>query len=269
MQATRITVLFTLLLWGPAGCFWVTTKHEGKELRRDVNRIDETLSEQKEGLDQQVTKAKQMLEETTKLLARNSADLGVEVSTLSQELQTLTGLVMETKRYAEQIRAAITQRDEQIAELEKRLAALESGKSREPERSADQLWSEGDSAMKSKSYDTALAAFRTLFVKFPTHSRADDAQYYYAEAMAAKGDLDQAIGHFQRVYDKYSDSPLVDDALFRAGEAAESLRRCSEARAYFALLRQKYPKSKLVRKAAAKDAELKKALRAKSKKCLS
>lgn len=239
-------VLAVSLALPAGGCFWFTTKQEGRTLRRDVNKIEASLP-----------KLQQVLEEATKLLARNSADLGAEVNAVGEEQKKLNGLVMQASRYAEEVRDASKRQEQRIAELEKRIAELE-GKAEVSNKSAPQLWEEGMSFMQARNYEQARASFRSLLVKYPGHERADDAQLQRGESYFRERKFQESLGEFQRVFEKYADSPLADDAAFRAGEAAEELKWCTDARAYFGLLMKKWPQSDLIKKARARDSALKK-----------
>lgn len=247
------------------GCFAFTTKHEGRELRKDVTTLEKKVDE---GLGTKVERLEKVLGEATKLLTRNSADLGAEVSSLGEEQRRLNGLVLEAKRIADSIAPALEKHEVRLAELEQRLAAIEEKTAAPPPKTAAELYAEGQSASSAGDYARAEAVLRTLVVKYPADPVADDAQMLRGEVWARQKAYDKALPEFQKVYDKYPSSPLADQALWRAGEMAEALKWCTDARAYYGLLRQKYPKSPLVNKAKAKDAAIKKIARDK-KKCLS
>lgn len=253
------TLVLALVALQTSACFWVTTKHEGKTLRKDVNRIDGVVKNQEAALGTSVGKLKQTLEEASKLLARNSADLGAQFDELVQESARLTGLVMEAKRYTDEVYSQSQRFEKRIEDLEARLAELE-GKAVAPSqvKSPNELYDEGMAAYKANDYAKAREIFRKLVIKYPGHDRADDAQYKRGEAYYIQADYKSAVQEYQAVFDKFQSSPLADDALFRAGEAAEKLKWCTDARAYFGLLRQRYPKSSMVKKAKQHDATLKK-----------
>ncbi len=249
-------IAVALVATSATGCFWVTTKSEGRAIRRDVNKIEASLP-----------KLQQVLDQATKLLTRNSADLGNEVTSLGEEQKKLTGLVMEASRYAEEVRDESKRQEQRIADLEKRIAELE-GKAELSNKSAPQLWDEGMAAFQARNYEQARASFRSLLAKHPTHDKADDAQLQRGESYFRERKYQESLGEFQRVFEKYPDSSLADDAAFRAGEAAEQLKWCTDARAYFGLLVKKWPRSDLARKAKSRDATLKKSAGNK-KKCQS
>lgn len=260
------------------GCFWVTTKSEGKSLRRDVGQLETRVTTKEEELGGQVTELQKTLDEAAKVLKRNSADLGADVARIDDEQRKALGLVTSAQANAEEVRQGFDRfkqsTEERIAALEARLAAIESkgttttGGGGTATASADDLWTQGKAAFEVGKFADARDLFKKLALGFPAHERADDAQYFRAETYFSEKNYDSAIGEYQKVFDKYPDSSLADDALFRAGEAASAMKNCTEARAYFGLVKSKYPKSTLVKKASEKDKELKSAAKDK-KKCSS
>lgn len=270
--ATLALVLVAAAIGAP-GCFWVTTKSEGKALRTDVDSLETRVATKEEELGDKVTELQTTLDEAAKVLKRNSADLGAEVQRIDDEQRTLLGLLTAAQSSAEEVRQAFERykatTEERLSAMEARLNALEAGKGPATANSSpDDLWSKGKTAFEAGRFEEAREAFKALALGHPSHGRADDAQYFRAETHFSVKEYDAAIREYQKVFDKYADSELADDALFRAGEAAETLKNCTEARTYFGLLRQKYPKSNLAKRAGDKDAALKKAARDK-KKCVS
>jgi tol-pal system protein YbgF len=247
-----------------AGCY--TTKHEGSTMRRDIKSLTDRLDTKEKVLDDQIAQLKSVLEDATKVLKRNSADLGADVETLRNDMRTATGLVTAVNTGMSELRAQVSKQGDRLAALETKVASLDSRTPNPADpKSAEEMWSLGKTAFEAGRWDEARDLFRKLTIQFPGHDRADDAQYFRGEATFKKGDLDGAIGEYRKVFDKYPDSTLADDALFRGAEAAYSLKNCAEARAYLGLLKQKYPKSSLVKQAEAKDKVIRGALKNKSK----
>ncbi|MEZ4367862.1 MAG: tetratricopeptide repeat protein [Kofleriaceae bacterium] len=250
------------------GCFWATTKSEGRALRRDIDALDSRVATKEGELDVQITELKRVLEDATALLKRNSADLGADVEALRGELRSATGMVAAMQLTVDEAKAASARLEERLAALEARLTALEGKGPTTPPvaaATADSLWNTGKVAFEAGRFDDARAAFAQLVRDFPNSDRADDAQYFRGEAFFKEGKHDEAIREYQRVFDKYASSSLADDALFRAAEAATALKNCSEARAYYGLLQQKYASSSLVKKAAANEKTLAGQLKNKAK----
>ena len=268
MMRTRSLLL--LALAAAPGCFWTTTKSEGQALRRDVDSLETRVSTKEAELAGKVDELQKTLDEAAQVLKRNSADLGAEVQRIDEEQRKVLGLVTAAQANAEEVRQGLEQykaaNDARLTALEGRVSALEGKKPGGP--SADELWRQGSTAFGAKKWGDAREAYKKLVTDYPTHERADDAQYFRAETHYAEKEWDAAIREYQKVFDKYADSSLADDALFRAGEAAEQLKNCTEARAYFGQLKQKYPSSNLAKRAGDKDKALKSAAKNK-KKCRS
>ncbi len=258
-------LLITVIALQSGACFWVTTKHEGKTLRRDVDRINEVVTKQEDNLGSSVNKLKSTLDEASKLLARNSADLGAQFDELENENARLTGLVMEAKRYANQVYTDMQTFEKRIETLESRLAAVEGKAFEAPKvQSATELYDLGMQAFRANDYNKSRELFRKLVIKYPGHEKADDAQFHRGQAYFVQKDYKSALEEFQAVFDKFPQSSLADDSIFRAGESAEKLKWCTDARAYYGLLRQKYPKSDMADKAKKKGISLKKNAKKKS-----
>ena len=263
---------------GASGCFWVTTKSEGASLRRDVKQLDTRLTTKEGEINNQVGELQKVLDEATKVLKRNSADLGADVDALRNDIRVSTGLVSAAKNMMDDLAGQVerykTANDERLGVLEARLAALEGGRggvattggtSPVAGMNPDDLWTQGTDAFKASKWDEARDAYKKLAVGFPSHARADDAQYFRGESYFQQQDWDSAIREFQKVYDKFATSDLADDGLYRAAEAAAKLKNCSEARAYLSLMKQKYASSSLAKKADAMDKDLKASAKTKSK----
>jgi tol-pal system protein YbgF len=248
------------------GCFWATTKSEGEKMQKDITALQTRLDTKEQTLDDQIAELKRVLDESSKLLKRNSADLGADVGKLRDDVRVAQGLVTTVNHSVDELKAQVQKDAERIAQLEQRLAAIENkGPNPANPTSPDEMWSFGKTAFEAGRWDEARDMFRKLVTGFPTHVKAGEAQYFRAEAIAKKGDADTAIGEYQKMYEQFPSHQLADDALFRAGEVAYSLKNCTEARAYFGTLKQKYPKSNLIKQAEAKDKEIKGVLKTKSK----
>jgi len=250
------------------GCFWATTKSEGEALRKDVTSLQTRLSTKEQALDEQIDQLKKVLEDATKLLKRNSADLGLEVEQLRTDVRTANGLVTTVNGQINDLRAAFDafkkQQDAKIDALEQRLAQLESNKP-SPSSSPEDLWRLGSTAFEAGKYADAIDIFKRLTTSYPTHERADDALYFRGQAYTNQKDWERAIGIYQQLVDKYPDGSFTDDGLYFAALAAQQLKQCTESRTYLTIVKTKYPKSNVAKQAADLDAAIKKDLKNKAK----
>lgn len=260
--------LAAALLFAGPGCFWVTTKSEGDTLRKNVNELEGRVDAKEKQFDGKVEELQKVLDDATRLLKRNSADLGADVDQLRNDVRIANGLVSAINNQMAELKAALeTQKkesDARIAALEARLGTVETGKPT-TNATADDLWRLGSAAFEAQKFNDALEIFKRLLATYPTHDRADDAQYFRGQSYTNLKDWDSAIREYQRLFDKYPDSPLADDGLYFAALAAETLKNCSEARTYLGLVKQKFPKSNVSKISDDADKRIKAALKNKAK----
>ncbi|HEX2686912.1 MAG TPA: tetratricopeptide repeat protein [Kofleriaceae bacterium] len=261
-----LPALFTVV---PAsGCFWVTTKSEGEQLRKELASVQTRLDAKEKTLDDQIAQLEKVLEDATKVLKRNSADIGADVESLRSDVRAANGLVATVNNSLNELKQAFdTHRkgnDARLDALEQRVVQIESGKAT-ASSSPEELWKLGTAAFEAARYNDAIDVFKRLSQTYPTHERADDAVYFRGQSYGNLKDWDHAIGVYQQLYDKYPDSSLADDGLYFAAIAARELKNCTEARTYLGLVKQKYPKSNVIKQADELDKTLKKDLKNKAK----
>jgi len=264
MTHTRFTVPALVLASALSGCFWVTTKSEGEALRKDLTLVQSRLDAKERTLDDQIAQLQKVLEDATKVLKRNSADIGADVDSLRNDVRTANGLVTAVNNSINELKTSQKATADRLDALEQRLSTVESGKA-SAASGPDDLWKLGAAAFEAQRYNEAIDIFKRLATNFPTHDKADDAYYFRAQAYTNLKDWDHAIGVYQQLYDKYPTSDLADDGLYFAALAAQQLKNCTEARTYLGLIKQKYPKSNVSKQSAELDAALKKDLKNKSK----
>jgi TolA-binding protein len=260
--------LLTAALLAAPGCFWVTTKSEGDTLRRDIKELDGRVATKEKQFDGKVDELQKVLDDATRLLKRNSADLGADVDQLRNDVRIANGLVAAINNQLAELKAALesTKKDSdaRLLALEQRLGSVESGKPT-ANATAEDLWRLGSAAFEAQRFNDALDLFKRLLQTYPTHDRADDAQYFRGQSYTNLKDWDAAIREYQRLFDKYPDSPLADDGLYFAALAAETLKNCGEARTYLGLIKQKFPKSNVTKISEDADKRIKGALKNKAK----
>ena len=250
------------------GCFWVTTKSEGAQLRKELTLVQGRLDAKEKTLDDQIAQLQKVLEDATKVLKRNSADIGADVDSLRSDVRAANGLVTTVNNSITELKQAIdTYRKGNAARMdaiEQRVVQIESGKAT-ASSSPEELWKLGSSAFEAARYNDAIDIFKRLSQTYPTHERADDAVYFRGQSYTNLKDWDHAIGVYQQLYDKYPDSSLADDGLYFAALAANQLKNCTEARTYLGLIKQKYPRSNVIKQTDELDKTIKKDLKNKAR----
>jgi TolA-binding protein len=257
-----------ILLCCTCGCFWVTTKSEGESLRKDITNVQDRLGAKEKALDDQVNQLQKVIDEATKVLKRNNADIGADVEALRADIRTANGLVTAVNNSVNELKTAIDKyrkdNDARMDSLEQRVAQIESGKP-SANSSPDDLWRLGTQAFDAQRWNDAVEIFKRLVQTYPTFAKANNAQYFKGQAYSNLKDWDKAIGAYQALVEKYPDSDLADDGLYFAAIAAQQLKNCTEARTYIGLIKSKYPKATVMKQATDLDAQLKKDLKTKAK----
>ncbi len=265
----KLTAFAPLLIaTSVGGCFWVTTKSEGESLRHDVNSLNDRISTKERALDDQVKQLQQVIDEATKVLKRNNADIGADVDQLRTDVRTANGLATSINNSINELKTAFDKyqkdNDTRLDGLEARIGQLESGKP-SANSSPDDLWRLGNQAFEAQRWTDAIDIYTRLVGSFPTHEKAPNAQYFKGQCYSNLKDWDHAIGAYQKLVEKWPQSDLADDGLYFAALAAQNLKTCTEARTYLGLIKSKYPKSNVLKQANELDVELKKDLRNKAK----
>ncbi len=270
----RAVAALTLALLLP-GCFWVTTKHEGDTLRRDVGSLDGRVAKQEERIDDRVKQLDESLAKATKLLARSSADVGAEVEKLAADLAMLVGVIQELRASGEAMRAEFSalrtengalrkEFDSRMTEAEGRLDAV--GKAGPATTlvvppvplDKDASFAAAKEKLAAGALAEARRALREFAKTWPDDARADDALLLIAEAFTRELQHEKAIAELQRLIDAYPKSDKLAEAMFRAGLAAIELKTCLDARAYLGEVVARHAKSPHAREAKAKLEYLKK-----------
>lgn len=267
-MALRSTLAVLVASSAIGGCFWTTTKSEGQALRKDVTALQGRIDSKEKELDTQIKQLQNVLDEATKILKRNSADIGADVQKLDADVREAKGLVVSINNSVNEVKTAFDkyrkESESRFDGLEQRLAQIESGKP-SANSGPDDLWRLANQAFEAARYNDALEIYKRLVQTFPTHARADDAQYFRGQSYTNLKDWDRAIGAYQQLVEKYADSDLADDGLYFAAVAAQNLKNCTEARTYLGIVKAKYPKSNVLKASSDLDAAIKKDLKNKSK----
>lgn len=260
------------LAWLAAGC---VTSSQGNAMRERIDNIDGRLKTQETTLEGRVKQLDESIDKATKMLARNSADLGTQVDQFSEEMATFAGrldLIQRTLDAARNELAAVKQAQaEQAARIENiernlgiKAAAPGETPATGPPPDRNTLYDGAVAALQAGKLDEAKQKFRLYVQAFPQDEKADNAAYFVGEAFAKQKEYDKAIAEFQRVVDNYPKGDMLDDAFLAAGQAALDGKLCVEAGAYWGELVRRYPTSPLAATAKSKLAYVKKNMRNKN-----
>jgi TolA-binding protein len=245
VKALALVLGATTLL--AAGC---VTSGEGekmqgeiKSLRKRLDEIDQRDKEYKE----QVVRLRKVLDEATRLLTRNSADVGAKAAKAEQDIAGLQGRLEEISHALEQ---QARQASDDRTHLETRLTALEQTQTKIVDKVApalpedkDQLWQQAGQRLAGGQRDEGRRFYRVFIQRFPQDPRAPQAYLAIGMSFVQEGKYANAVGEFDKVLRTYPQAPDVPEAMWQLSLAYVQLKYCTDARALLGDLAKRYPKS--------------------------
>lgn len=91
----------------------------------------------------------------------------------------------------------------------------------------------------------AISGFEQFIRSFPTHERADDAQFYIGESYQVDGKFKEAIAAYELVLQKYPTGDRAPQAMYKRGIALSLLGDNERARESLQLVIRNYPQSEV------------------------
>lgn len=96
-------------------------------------------------------------------------------------------------------------------------------------------------ALRSGSYDKAIASFGEVVANYPKGDLASNAQFWIGESYYTKGDLQNAIASYRKVLADWPDSRKAPDAMVKLGFSLSDLKKTAEARETLEDVVRRYP----------------------------
>jgi TolA-binding protein len=241
------------------GCFWFTSARAGEELRADVDSLRIDVDTMRQSLDverarfaemvaeaqRQVEQLDVVLQRTTELLTRNSADFGAEFDELKDEVRRIQGRL-------EELTQAIRGMETASATQTRRLDRLERAAGLDPEidpeeapATADELWARAQELQAQENYGTARAYYRLFVSRYAEDARAAQAETEIGVAYAQEGRFADAVARLSDVARRRPDAPDADRVYYFTALSLFGLSRCDEARSLLRAMLRKYPESAL------------------------
>ncbi len=246
-MALRLLVLLT------AACAACATSGDLERVRADMKALeqrvesgDRDLAKASADAKEQLHKLREATEQATRLLERNTADAGLQITRTQTDLAALQGRVDEISH--------------QLEEIQRQLATARTIDNRPVAQALpadpDSLFAEGQRAIEAGRFDDARKMLRSFTETYAKDRRAADAQYLLGESYARQGKHAPAIGEYQKVIDRYARSPVLEDAMFKIGLSFLELKYCGDARTFLSETLKRYPHGKHERAIRAKLQEV-------------
>jgi tol-pal system protein YbgF len=230
------------------GC---VTSYEGQQMRDQIEQVrnmsqanEQKAAELAKQMDSQLKRLKEVVNEATNVVTRNSADVGGKVDKLVQDMAQLTGRIDDlqhsndalTKQFQDYRAASDTK-------LESLTNTMTAAKTPPVPETADALYAEADKRLQAAQFVDARRLFEAFINRYPTDARAAKAQFNIGEAYAGEKRYANAIGAYTKVVDNFPKADVVPDAMYKNGIAFYQLKYCSDAKVYFQELLKRYPKT--------------------------
>lgn len=214
--------------------------------------IDDSIAEAQAKVDE----LRQLLEEATEVVTRNSADIGQDVRALEAQLATIDGRLDELRHAIEQqIQQTRNQLAEQNATMDQRINRLAkrtgvdlSLDDSQIPADADEHYAAASAAYDQQNYALCRALYREFIRRHGDDERADDAFFWIGRTYLEERRPANALGAFQRVITLHPQGDVVDDSLFYMAEAFYHLHACSDAIATLEALIEAHPRSSFARR---------------------
>jgi TolA-binding protein len=250
---------------------------QGRQLQAQDERlvtIEGRLEEAGSRLQAQADELSRLLEEASAVLRRNSADQGLVIQQLQEQLGAIEGQIAETRNLAEasdrQSAANRREMTENRREVDERWQALElrldqiaraagmdvTLHSNAIPADRDEHFRAATQALRVNNHSDARALFREFISRYPTDERADDARYSIGSSYLRQGQPAAALGELRRILVDHREGDMVGRALADMAEAFLQVRACGDARAALEALIEREPRSTLGTRARARLREL-------------
>jgi TolA-binding protein len=245
----RSVTLSAALLLALSGCLMTTS--DGDELRaqgaqrdRRIEQLEAQSQKNREELEAKLRELQEVLDKATAVVTRSSADVGAQVEQLSQRLAAADGSLAELRHKVEAIEQQLmTQRTELDA------AATKGGvKGLDPSQiPGDKAahFQAAYEAYRGTDYEKARALWKEYLVRYPSDTKAGDAQYWIGATHTQQNKPATALGEYRKVIADYGKSTAVNVALYGMADAFYRLNACTDAKSALQALIKRKPESAL------------------------
>jgi len=277
-RPARFGAFAWLALWFATGCA-TTASHRALTDRVDANEarlvaLEAGVESERAELQRRLAETHEVLEQAERVLRRNSADHGLRIDELAQQVASTRGEAAEamnaadtSARAVEAVRAEIREHrstvDDERARVARRLDEIARAAGMDAPARAEDIPADADAhyraaelALRSGAHSQARALLRAFIERYPAEARADDAQHLLGVSYRRQGQPAAALAELRRVITTYRTGDAVDRALLEMAEAFVQLGACGDARDSLRALVSTQPRSRLVPRARARTREL-------------
>jgi TolA-binding protein len=261
------------------GCLW-TSRSEGTRLSeqasdhaRRIDALERAQEEARNRLEVAVSRAETkvmeleaVLERATEVVTRNSADQGLLVQQLQEQVGALEGRIAELQQENQELRRQLAQQrtelDERVTQVARKAGLDMPVPDAEIPRDKTEHFAAAYRAFQAADHSRARALFRAYVERYRGDDQVDNALYWIGASYLAENRPATALGEFRKILAEHPRGDALDETLLDMGEAFWRLRACTDARTTWETLVRTQPTSPLVARARDKLRELSRVPRA-------
>lgn len=258
----------TLAVSQLCGCFWVTTREQGDELRQRITVLEKQLESDRREYTELIQKAEKdvtQLEEVLQRATRAAADYAADTHGMREELARLEGAIAETRQELSQMAQGAEQREDALRD---RLEVVASKVGLDSPLDQTQIprdkakhYSAAKASYDSGAYGKARSLYRAFIERYPTDDLVDDAQLQVGRAYSKEGRHAQALTSLNVIVDRYPESNLMGETLLQMADALFAMRSCNDSITLLQAVIQRYREDALQSRARTKLREVQRARR--------
>jgi len=203
--------LFAILA---SGC--VTTS-DIDEIQAQLRRIEDEVGvvRVESSSKDEVARLQQEMSQRMRELLRVEADMQVELSALSGQIDQLQSNLEDTNYRLDQLSKQIAGLNAAIAERPSTSGRPSGGPVSDPQAMYDAAYND----YLRGNYDLAIGGFEQYLANFPDTDLADNAAYWIGESYFSQGKYNDAVQEFQRILSDFPRSDKRASALLKEGYA--------------------------------------------------
>jgi tol-pal system protein YbgF len=236
-----------------SGCFAFVTKEEGRELKQQIEDVrgmsaknEVRAAELAKQLDEQLARLRAVVDEATKVVTRNSADVGLTVQKLTTDLGQIQGRIDDLQHAQDALTKQFQDyRASSDTKLEQLTNAATVAKTPPIPETPDALYADADKRLAAQQWTDARRLYEAFVNRYPTDPRAARAQFNIGEAYAGEKRIANAMSAYTKVVDNFPKSDVVPEAMYKNALGFYALKYCGDAKIWLQELLKRYPRSSL------------------------
>ena len=166
-----------------------------------------------------------------------------KVDSLTEQFSSLRASVEEVGNALERLNADVRDIKTHLTTLPVPIEGEDGAGDEAGVNTSEAIFEGGLSDYLRGNIDNAQGQFLDYLALYPTHSKADQAQFYLAETYYSSVDYEEAIRQFDQVYKRHPLSGLAPDSIYKKGMAYVKLRNREEAIRAFQSVMARFPES--------------------------